>query len=123
MNMRPAIDYTENQLQRSCHDMMCRMAAPGVIWHHSPNEEVRGNAKYHQAKMGMVSGFPDWIIFKFHTPFFLEFKVGHTEPSDAQLVFRQRAEAQGIPYAIVRTPERFLELMREWGLLNERKNQ
>lgn len=117
MNARPAIAYTENQLTRSCHDIMCKMAAPGVFWHHSPNEEVRENTKYHQFKMGCVSGFPDWILLKGATPFFVEFKVGHSELSEEQWDVRKRLEAQGMPYAVIRSPEAFLERVRDWGLV------
>lgn len=121
MNARPAIDYSENQLQASCHDLMCRFRLPGVIWHHSPNEEVRDKAVHHQKRMGMVTGFPDWAIYKPATPwprpYMLEFKKPGGTMSEDQWAVRKVSEEIGIEYGVCRTVDRFIELMNEWELI------
>lgn len=118
MNAPGKITMTENQLQCSAVDYLRSCALPGVIYFHVPNEGDRTKGqKIHMYRMGLLAGMTDFVLFKEAKPYAIEFKVDHNTLSDDQWKVRKRCEDQGIPYAVVRTPERFVELMKEWEMV------
>ncbi len=124
MNARPAIPYSETQLQASAHDLMCRFRLPGVVWHHSPNELARDvKTIVQQKRIGMMVGWPDWNLYKpanpWPKPYMLEFKKPGGSMSDDQWTVRKITEAIGVEYAVCRDVERFIEQMEEWGLIRK----
>lgn len=77
----------ETQLHIECADFL-NTQPDRWRYHHSPNEGKRSYfQQYLIKKMGVSSGFPDFIIFSKkneHSPFAIEIKVGTNVPSKNQ---------------------------------------
>lgn len=109
---------TENQLQYACIAFMHQFALPDVIYLHISNggKQTAGQ-RIHKWKMGELPGYPDLQFIKDGKLYLVELKVGYRKLSDDQEAVKERLEAQGIPYAVIRTPEAFWEQVGDWGLL------
>ena len=98
----------------------------GSIVHHSANEVAGGGPKARLQQsirqgMGVHAGFSDLIVISQGRVAFLEVKskVGRARPS--QLAFGQAVEAQGFPWAIIRTPEDAAAFLEGRGFKTRRK--
>lgn len=111
---------TERQIQRSIIELL-RTILPGGIVAHVPNEGVRGgNAGLMDGKKrkadGVLPGYPDLICHYQGRTFGLEVKPEGARLSDYQKGVRDAFEANGIPYAVVRSHEDVIEALEEWGV-------
>ena len=107
---------TENQLQRSCIDLLRLRARPDVLWHHSPNECVRENNVIHQIKMGMKPGFFDLLLLKGPMAHLVEIKVGNGTLNQEQQNVRGWCFKNAVPHKVVRDLEAFQQICITWGL-------
>lgn len=94
---------------------------PGALVHHSPNEfpgkgEMVKRAISKAKWNGMKPGYPDLICHHQGRTFGLEVKPEGGSLSDYQKGVRDAFDANGIPYAVVRSKEDVFEALEEWGI-------
>jgi hypothetical protein len=102
---------------------------PGVVMRHVPNGEGRDPKVGAKLKaMGVLPGSADLEFFwdSARTPvqpcltvLFMELKIGDTQPSDAQQIFRQRMVEIGAGYSLVRSVDEALTILQSLGLLRD----
>lgn len=98
-----------------------RQILPGAVVHHSPGEfGMSGQAIARQIAKnkanGMLPGFPDIIVlWKGHT-LAMEVKAEGNGLTDAQKALREEIEAQGVPYAVVRSRADVDEFLSDLGI-------
>lgn len=100
----------EADAQRAIVALLRAVMPRGSIVHHSPNEVGFGGARARNrqailAGMGLFRGFSDLLVISEGRVMFLEVKsaTGQLEPSQER--FRDLVQAQGLPWALVRSPE------------------
>jgi hypothetical protein len=108
----------EGPVHRACLQYL-ETVLPGAIVHHSANEiPIRGrNAERAVAKAkwnGMKPGYPDLIAHYRGWTLGFEVKAEGGRMSPEQNAIRDQFEAQGIPYAVVRSIEDVREALNEW---------
>ena len=119
------VRHIEDHLQIATADLCRAILHPSVIFHHSVNEGKRGKAAAGLAKaMGQLAGFSDWIFI--WTPEennvgcssvgFIELKAPKGTLSDTQKDFRLRAIANGCNWAVCRTLDEFLAILKSWEI-------
>jgi hypothetical protein len=96
-----------------------RLALPGAVIHHSPNEVgVKGRdiaraiakAKHN----GMIVGFPDIIVIWAGNVWTFEVKAAGNYPSDDQCEVGRMIRAQGGKWAVVRSVDDAAEAVSQW---------
>ena len=96
-----------------------RLALPGAVIHHSPNEVgVRGRdiaraiakAKHN----GMIVGFPDIIVIWAGDVWTFEVKAPGNYPTDDQCEVGRMIRAQGGKWAVVRSVDDAAEAVSQW---------
>lgn len=100
----------EADAQRAIVALLRVVLPRGSIVHHSANEVTGGGAKARQRQailvgMGVFAGFSDLIIISEGRVMFLEVKSRAGRLTEAQERFRDLVRAQGLPWALVRTPQ------------------
>lgn len=110
----------EADLQRAIVAAL-RVALPGAVIHHSPNEHRAGGPSARRvqgirAGMGLCPGWPDIVVLAEGRVIFLECKVPGGRLSPAQMRFRDRVLAEGHVWAVVRSIDEALDVLDGAGL-------
>jgi len=129
---------TELQLHMHVAALLRRAAAPGVIWFHCPNGELRDKATAHKLQqMGVMPGVSDIVLLipggmrkaypnihappidvtGFVQPAFLELKGPGGRLSIEQREFLDRADLIGCLVDVASTPEAALDILKRWGAI------
>lgn len=114
-NQRTRPSHEEDDLQMKCYDWYAKTYSDKYpkLLHHSVNEgRLRGGEKEgaRRKKMGMQSGFPDFI-FVLPPTIFIELKTKKGKQSDGQKDFQKSVESVGLKYYLVRTEEEFRNII------------
>lgn len=110
----------EADIQRAVVKDLRQVLPRGSILHHSANE-VTGGGKAAKIKqgiltgMGVYPGFSDLILISEGRILFLETKSRTGTQSPAQRAFQAAVEAQGFPYAIIRSVDDALAALARYG--------
>lgn len=99
-----------------------RAALPGAVIHHSPNELAmrgRGAARIlsNQKLMGMLPGFPDFLVLYAGRIIGLEVKAKGNSATDEQKAVGAAIIANGGLWAVVRSVDEAKARMVEWGVV------
>lgn len=110
----------EADTQRAIVALLRAVLPRGSIVHHSPNEVGFGGARARNRQaildgMGLFRGFSDLLVISEGRVMFLEVKspTGRLEPSQER--FRDLVQAQGLPWALVRSPEDAVAALQDAG--------
>lgn len=92
-----------------------------AIVHHSANEGNRGGKRgaidgARRKAMGVMPGFPDILVYTGGRGFCFEVKAEGAYQSDIQKAVQAQLEAQGIPYAVVRSIDDVREKLAGFGV-------
>lgn len=111
-------DATEIARQLAFRQAM-RFAAPRVLVYANTNgTHIASRAGRAKAdREGRTKGAPDLTIVWQTGVGWLEFKAGKGRPSDAQVEFGNRLVALGHRFAVVRSVDFAMAVLREWGAL------
>lgn len=112
--------HPEADLQRQIVALLRVVLPKGAIIHHAANEiSTEGRAaRIAQAirtGMGVHAGFSDLMVLCEGRTLFLEVKSTHGRLSEAQAAFRDAVQAQGFPWALVRSLDDVLAALRDHG--------
>jgi hypothetical protein len=111
--------YPEESLQRTIVQHLTLRAASGVVWYHCPNgvsSSARTGAR--MKAMGIVAGVSDMVfLLPSGLSCFMEVKAPKGRLTPEQKVFRDRVEANGAQWAMVRTIDEALLKLKEWGII------
>lgn len=117
--MGKKVDH-ESPVHRACLQYL-ETVLPGAIIHHSANElNLRGDkvskaiAQNKAKAMGMKPGYPDLIAHYRGWTLGFEVKAEGGRMSPTQKAMQAQFEAQGIPYAVVRSIEDVREALIGW---------
>ena len=110
----------EADAQRAIVALLRVILPRGSIVHHSANEVGFGGARARNRQaildgMGVFRGFSDLLVISDGRVMFLEVKSRAGRLSEAQERFRDMVVAQGLPWALVRSPEDAVAALRECG--------
>ena len=117
--MAKRIDH-EGPIHRACISYL-KDKLPSAVVHHSPNEiplagrnvaKAIAKAKWN----GMVPGFPDIIVFYNGRSFSFEVKAPKGAVQDTQEQVGALLQANGTPWAIVRSKDDVRACLAEWGI-------
>jgi len=92
------------------------------VWFHPENENANNRQKLYGkivAMMGKIPGAPDFVFMRHDKSACIEMKSAVGRQSDNQKIFErwcQETDAK-VPYAIARTADEGLALLRQWGFL------
>lgn len=110
----------ETPIHKACLQYL-ETVLPGAIIHHSPNElNLRGDkiakaiAQNKAKVMGMRPGYPDLICHYRGWTLAFEVKAEGGRMSPAQKAMQAQFEAQGVPYAVVRSIGDVREALNDW---------
>jgi hypothetical protein len=99
-----------------------QLAAPRVVWWHTPNGELRDKRTAAKLKaMGTRAGIPDLVLViggKLHT---LELKTATGRLSPAQISMRAELEAASCTWASAHSTTEALNVLTSWGALRSFK--
>jgi hypothetical protein len=100
----------EADAQRAIVAILRIVLPRGSIVHHSPNEVGFAGARARNRQaildgMGVFRGFSDLVVISDGRVMFLEVKSRAGRLSETQERFRDLVQAQGLPWALVRSPE------------------
>lgn len=111
----------EADVQRSIVTLLrAVIPAPGMI--HASGHEQPGRSREWARRqailkgMGALAGFPDLIVLADGVTLFLEVKAPGGSLSPAQREFRDHAQAQGFPWALVRSADDALAAVHAAGI-------
>lgn len=107
----------ENALHLGVTNALRAGAPADLLWFHVPNggrmDPRRG---WWLAQMGVLPGVADLVLMREGRVLFLELKAPKSGvQSDAQKAFEAAATEAGAEYAIARTIDEAVEIIREWG--------
>ena len=110
----------EADAQRAIVALLRVVLPRGSIVHHSPNEVGFGGARARNRQaildgMGVFRGFSDLLVVSEGRVMFLEVKSRAGRLSDAQERFRDMVQAQGLPWALVRSQDDAVAALQEAG--------
>lgn len=99
-----------------------RVALPGAVIHHSPNEHRAGGVAARRVQgirvgMGVCPGWPDLVVLAQGRVLFLEVKAAGGRLRPEQAAFRDRVRAEGHGWALVRSVDEALEAAANAGLV------
>lgn len=109
-NATPEADF-----QRTLVQWLRAVLPMGAIIHHSASEQKEKTRQAILVGMGVYPGFSDLLVLSGGKILFLECKSKAGRQSFAQTRFQALVEAQGFPYAIVRTLDDALGALRDAG--------
>lgn len=98
-----------------------RDVLPGAVVHHSPQEfgmkgpQIARQIAKNKAN-GMLPGFPDVLVLWQGRTLAIEVKAEGNYLTDAQKALRAEIEAQGVPYAVVRSRADVNEFLTGLGI-------
>ena len=100
-----------------------RLTFPAAIVHHSPNEVPLAGKNVARAISkakwnGMVTGFPDIVVFPYSNigPLFFEVKADKGTATEAQEAVIGQLQALGYHAAVVRSIDDVAARLAEWGV-------
>jgi len=120
-DLRPPFGrHPEADLQRQIVSLLRVVLPKGAIIHHAANEitESGRQARIRQAirtGMGVHAGFSDLVVLSEGRVLFLEVKGPRGRLEPAQVAFRDSVQAQGFPWALVRSLEDVLAALKAHG--------
>lgn len=100
--------HPEADVQRAVVAFLRAVLPAGSIVHHSAHEQRGGGARARLAQavgvgMGVHPGFPDLVVVTGGRVLFLEIKTERGVLSQAQRAVGAALQAQGLPWAVVRS--------------------
>lgn len=99
-------------------DDLKRWAKPEWRYTHVPAGELRTKATAGKLKrMGVVSGWPDFLLLGPPGLHCLELKRDGEKLTPEQIEFQDFCYANGTPYAVAWTYKQAVAVLREWGVL------
>lgn len=112
----------EADIQRAIVSTLRFVLPSGAIVHHSANEVTQAEAAGAKRQailvgMGVTPGFADLIVLSQGKVLFLEVKSATGSLSAAQEAFRDAVQAQGFPWALVRSIDDALGALSEAGMV------
>jgi hypothetical protein len=112
----------EADIQRAIVSALRFVLPFGSIVHHSANEVTQAGVAGARRQailvgMGVTPGFADLIVLSQGKVLFLEVKSATGSLSPAQKAFRDTVQAQGFPWALVRSIEDTLGALSEAGMI------
>lgn len=112
----------EADIQRALVSALRFVLPSGSIVHHSANEATQAGPAGAKRQailvgMGVTPGFADLIVLSQGKVLFLEVKSATGSLSPAQKAFRDTVQAQGFPWALVRSIEDALGALSEAGMV------
>lgn len=110
---------TELDLHRAAAQFLILAVPPGEMdWHHPPNGEVRSPRTAAKLKgMGVRAGVADFCCtLRGGQVGWIELKAAKGRLSPEQRAFRERQEALGARYAVVRSLDELESTLRAWGV-------
>lgn len=106
-------------------DTMRRYVLTGLysgLWMHLANEGKRHPVTAIVMKaMGMLTGAPDYVFMWEGGNAVIEFKVGKTKQTPFQEFFQIWADDSKVTYALCRTADQAVDLLRELGAFEKKK--
>lgn len=112
----------ENTLHRLVVQLLTQFAAPGVIWYHPANGEKRDiRTAMRLNTMGVRPGVPDLaFVLADGRAAFIELKSDKGRMRPEQVTFQELCAMTGAPYAVVRTFEEAIKVLRDWSVIHVR---
>ncbi len=112
----------EADIQRAIVGALRFVLPSGSIVHHSANEVTQAGPAGAKRQailvgMGVTPGFADLIVLSQGKVLFLEVKSATGAPSPSQKAFRETVQAQGFPWALVRSIDDALGALSEAGMV------
>ncbi len=112
----------EADIQRAIVSALRFVLPSGSIVHHSANEVTQAGPAGARRQailvgMGVTPGFADLIVLSQGKILFLEVKSATGSLSAAQATFRDSVQAQGFPWALVRSVDDALGALSEAGMV------
>lgn len=111
----------EDALQMALVEHLRFRVAPGVVWHSTPNEGVRSPREGARLKrMGLRPGAGDllFVLPPAGRAAYLELKAGTAgRQSQEQKDFEADVNAAGARYALARTLDEALGVLKGWGAI------
>lgn len=111
----------EADIQRAIVSLLrAVIPAPGII--HASGHEQRGHGKAAMLRqkalkdMGALAGTPDLLVIANGITCWLEVKTATGSLSSAQRAFRDAMQAQGVAWALVRSPDEALAAVHAAGI-------
>ena len=117
--------HLEDALQADTADLCKLILHPSVVYWHTPNGGRRKAKEAARLKgMGVLAGVADWMFVWLPNgsapviPLvgFIELKTDKGVLSDSQKEFRARVTAAGCDWALCRTVDEFLAILKLWGV-------
>lgn len=104
-----------------CKQITAWMSAqqPDCLFFHVPNGEHRNAITGAKLKaMGVKAGVPDYVlVMPDGRCGFVECKVGKGKLNDNQIAFTARLDGLGHVYAVCRSLDEWIALLRAWGVV------
>lgn len=113
--MRPPVKkrrHVEAPIQMRIVEFLRMVLPKGSIVHGTLNEEPDAKRRQLNAAMGALPGFSDIYVLSGGVSLFLEVKTAKGSQSSAQKAFQADVESQGHVYAIVRSVDDALAVLR-----------
>lgn len=107
--------HPEADIQRDIVRVLCQVLPVGAVVHHSANEQRDKKRQAILVGMGVHPGFADLLVLSDGRCLFLEVKSPTGTQTAAQRAFQGRVEAQGHPYAVVRSADDALAALGRHG--------
>lgn len=107
--------HPEADIQRDVVETLRLVLPPRSIVHHSANERRSKAEQAILVGMGVHAGFSDLIVISAGRVLYLEVKSKTGSLTDDQKRFRDDVQAQGFPWALVRSVQDALDALRKFG--------
>ena len=109
---------TEEAIQRDVVRHLQVRAAPGTLYWHTPNGELRHKGTAGKLKaMGTLAGMPDLMLLRNGELYALELKRDGGRLSDAQRLRLEQLAAAGAQTAVAYGLDAALKVLKGWGLI------
>lgn len=127
MAQRGSREDREGPIHRSILSWLEFVLPSRAMIHHSPNEVDLSGPDIARAiakarRLGTVKGWPDLEIVLDGRIYMLEVKAEGADLTGDQPKVRDRAEENGVPYAVVRSIDDAREALRSWGVKISERN-
>ena len=119
---QPSLLPKEVETHIAVADALEAGCVPGWLWSHFPAGEHRDERTGALLKkMGLKRGWPDFILISpAGTTYWLELKRGPARLTRDQEAFAATMQARGVPWAVARSTEEAIRVLRLWGALRLR---
>lgn len=112
---------TEAAIQHAIIELLRFTAAPGLIYYHCPNGEMRSERTGARLKrLGVKRGVADLcFVLPDGRAAFMEVKRPGGQQSTDQRAFELQCEATGAPYRIAHSSKEAETIFEEWGAIRK----